>query len=128
MRFTLTCLAGLFISLPLLARADEAPAGRMWAAHMDEPGLPNFARVNDHLYRGAQPTAEGFKRLEKLGIRTGSRVSFRLVGDRAELVVMDAAVDVQSSGAGLLRHKRAAVPADFDVASVLSPVKRDGQP
>ena len=64
---------------------------------------------------------------QKLGIRSGSRVSFRLVGDRAELVVMDAAVDVQSSGAGLLRHKRAAVPADFDVASLLSAGAREGQ-
>jgi len=75
MRFTLTCLAGLLISLPLLARADETSNGRVWATHIEEPGLPNFARVNAHLYRGAQPTAAGFKRLEELGIRTV--VSFR---------------------------------------------------
>ena len=33
-------------------------------------GLPNFAKVSDDLYRGAQPTREGFKRLKEMGIRT----------------------------------------------------------
>jgi AbrB family looped-hinge helix DNA binding protein len=61
---------------------------------------------------------------QKLGIRSGSRVSFRLVGDHAELIVVDATSEVQGSGAGLLRHKRSAVPADFDVASLLAPVDR----
>ena len=63
---------------------------------------------------------------QKLGIRTGSRVAFKLLGDRAELVVVDVPIDVQTSGAGLLKHKRAAVPADFDVASLLAPAERDG--
>jgi tyrosine-protein phosphatase SIW14 len=36
----------------------------------DIPGLPNFARVSDHLYRGAQPTAEGFAALKDMGIKT----------------------------------------------------------
>ena len=31
-------------------------------------GLPNFARVTETLYRGAQPTTEGFAELKKLGI------------------------------------------------------------
>ena len=34
------------------------------------PGLENFARVNDHLYRGAQPTAEGYRKLKELGVKT----------------------------------------------------------
>jgi tyrosine-protein phosphatase SIW14 len=33
-------------------------------------GVPNFHVVNDHLYRGAQPTVEGFQNLAKLGVRT----------------------------------------------------------
>lgn len=33
-------------------------------------GLPNFARISDALYRGAQPTREGFEELKKLGVRT----------------------------------------------------------
>lgn len=34
------------------------------------PGVPNFWKVNDQVYRGAQPSEEGFKSLAKLGIRT----------------------------------------------------------
>jgi protein tyrosine/serine phosphatase len=36
----------------------------------DIPGLPNFAKVSDSLYRGAQPTAEGFDRLKRMGVKT----------------------------------------------------------
>lgn len=41
-----------------------------WAERIELPGVPNFYKVSDDLYRGAQPTAEGMKRLEKLGIKT----------------------------------------------------------
>jgi tyrosine-protein phosphatase SIW14 len=34
------------------------------------PGLPNFGRVNDSLYRGAQPHAAGMQQLKNLGITT----------------------------------------------------------
>ncbi len=34
------------------------------------PGLPNFHKVDDHVYRGAQPTPEGFRNLANLGIKT----------------------------------------------------------
>lgn len=37
---------------------------------MVRPGLPNLHKVSDDLYRGAQPTAEGVKELDKLGIKT----------------------------------------------------------
>lgn len=33
-------------------------------------GCENLYKVSDNLYRGAQPTAEGFRELEKLGIKT----------------------------------------------------------
>ena len=39
------------------------------------PGVINFAKVDAALWRGSQPTAEGFRNLEKLGVRT--IVSFR---------------------------------------------------
>jgi tyrosine-protein phosphatase SIW14 len=41
-----------------------------WAERIELPGLPNFYKVSDELYRGAQPTAEGMKQLEKLGVKT----------------------------------------------------------
>lgn len=43
------------------------------AAAQSEPRykeLPNFHRVSERLYRGAQPTAGGIKRLAELGIKT----------------------------------------------------------
>jgi protein tyrosine/serine phosphatase len=33
-------------------------------------GLPNFHEVDSHVYRGAQPTPEGFRSLARLGIKT----------------------------------------------------------
>jgi len=33
-------------------------------------GVPNFHQVNDQLFRGGQPTQEGFKNLAKLGVKT----------------------------------------------------------
>jgi len=33
-------------------------------------GLENFARINPNLYRGAQPTDEGFKQLKSMGVKT----------------------------------------------------------
>lgn len=43
---------------------------RQLAAEINLPGLPNFHKVSEDMYRGAQPTKEGFKELEKLGIKT----------------------------------------------------------
>jgi len=37
---------------------------------LDFPGLPNFYKTSDDLYRGAQPTAQGMKQLKELGIKT----------------------------------------------------------
>lgn len=36
----------------------------------DIAGLKNFAKVTDNIYRGAQPTAQGFKELKKMGVKT----------------------------------------------------------
>lgn len=62
-------LAGLLS--PAAARSGE-PADRPanWATKIDCPGLPNLHKVGDGLYRGAQPTAEGIKELEKMGVKT----------------------------------------------------------
>lgn len=57
---------------------------------------------------------------QKLGIRAGTQVCFRIVGNRAELEVIHAVVDVPESGFGLLSSRRTSVPADFDVAGLAS--------
>jgi protein tyrosine/serine phosphatase len=41
-----------------------------WAVEINLPGVPNFHKVSDNLYRGAQPTKEGFRQLKKSGIKT----------------------------------------------------------
>jgi protein tyrosine/serine phosphatase len=41
-----------------------------WAAQVEQAGLPNLHRVTTNLYRCAQPTADGLKAAEKLGIKT----------------------------------------------------------
>src|SRR5579872_2738454 len=42
----------------------------LWAADaIEAPGVPNFHTVDEHLYRGAQPSQEGFKNLAKLGVK-----------------------------------------------------------
>lgn len=41
-----------------------------WAEPVAAAGAPNLHRVTPFLYRSAQPTREGFKNLEALGVRT----------------------------------------------------------
>src|SRR5215467_682810 len=44
-----------------------------WSGFAAEPqavGVRNFHQVNENLYRGGQPTEEGFKNLSKLGVKT----------------------------------------------------------
>jgi tyrosine-protein phosphatase SIW14 len=36
---------------------------------MNVPGIDNFGKVSDFLYRGAQPDAEGFMYLKSLGVK-----------------------------------------------------------
>lgn len=36
----------------------------------DLPGLENFAQVSPDLFRGEQPTAEGFRQLKQMGVKT----------------------------------------------------------
>lgn len=51
---------------PNISAADKAN----WAQRIDFPGLPNFFKVSEDLYRGAQPTVQGMEQLSKLGIKT----------------------------------------------------------
>lgn len=55
-----------------------------WAVKLYGAGLSNFHRVSRTLYRGAQPSAQGMKTLESMGIKTV--ISLRWLGsDRGEL-------------------------------------------
>jgi len=57
-RLPFVLLAALVV-LPPTARSAELPA----------PGVPNFFQVNDRLYRGGQPSHQGWKQLAALGVK-----------------------------------------------------------
>jgi len=70
--------------------AEEAAAERdpRWGVPMELPGVGNFHKINDNLYRGEQPTARGMRELRKLGIKT--IVNLRsLHSDRDEIGDLD---------------------------------------
>jgi protein tyrosine phosphatase (PTP) superfamily phosphohydrolase (DUF442 family) len=53
-----------------VALAAESKRPSRWAQPLKVDGVPNLHKVSDQLYRSAQPTAEGMKRLKAMGIRT----------------------------------------------------------
>ena len=55
---------------------------------------------------------------QRLGLRQGSKVEFVLVGDHVEMHIVSIPADLPASGFGMLKSKRAAVPAEFDPASL----------
>src|ERR1700730_6638593 len=69
-------LAVLIVSAALASAGFAAPSA---APNLE--GVGNFQKVDDHVYRGAQPTQEGFTNLSKLGIQTV--VDLREPGDRS---------------------------------------------
>jgi protein tyrosine/serine phosphatase len=52
--------------------AETSPANRPahWAKPIQVKGVPNLHKVSDTLYRSAQPSAEGMKKLKAMGIET----------------------------------------------------------
>ena len=54
-----------------------------------------------------------------LGIRQGSKMEFSLVGTDVIMRVRSSPVVEPTSGFGLLKSRRAAVPADLDPASLV---------
>lgn len=56
---------------------------------------------------------------QQLGIRQGCRIEFSLVGDHVEMRVRSSPSGETGGGFGMLKSRRAAVPIDFDPATVL---------
>jgi protein tyrosine/serine phosphatase len=79
-------LPALLLSLLFLLRASSQtppPPAVMQSAsaekiHID--GIPNAGKINEHLYRGAQPTLAAFAELKNLGVTT--IVNLRLEHDQ----------------------------------------------
>jgi tyrosine-protein phosphatase SIW14 len=91
--------------LPAIALAGNGPSG-----------VGNFQKVDEHVYRGAQPTDHGFKELAKLGIQTV--VDLQEGGSRAtaeEKIVKAAGMRYVS-----VPMKGMATPSNESVVKVLS--------
>ncbi|HLY04749.1 MAG TPA: AbrB/MazE/SpoVT family DNA-binding domain-containing protein [Rhizomicrobium sp.] len=56
---------------------------------------------------------------QQLGIRTGTRIAFEVVGDHAELRPKNTPGAAPKKGFGLLKSPRRSVPSDFDPAALL---------
>jgi tyrosine-protein phosphatase SIW14 len=78
----------------------------------DLPGVGNFHQVDEHVYRGAQPKAQGFTGLAKLGIKT----VLDLRGEKSEQSA------VESAGMHYVRLPWSGykAPAESQIATVLS--------
>ena len=78
----------------------------------DVPGVHNFHQVDEHIYRGAQPSGQGFSGLAKIGIKT----VIDLRGERSEQK------EVQSSGMRYVRMpwNGYKAPTDEQIKTVLS--------
>jgi len=72
-----------------------------------DPDLPNFQEVNEHVFRGGQPSDEGFKNLAQRGIKT--------------------VVDLRTAGEHSLSHEKQVVEAD-GMRFVSIPMKGLGAP
>jgi protein tyrosine/serine phosphatase len=58
----------LIICSPALADLPNRPS--QWAVPIQLSGVPNLHKIDDNLYRSAQPTKQGMKNLRKFGIKT----------------------------------------------------------
>lgn len=53
-----------------------------FAGSASAPGIKNFHQLNEHVYRGAQPTDEGLQYLAKIGVKTV--IDLREADERAQ--------------------------------------------
>lgn len=57
-------------SAPKSAIGEQISRSPDWAEPVALDGVPNLHKINDNVYRSAQPTPEGIQNLEKIGIKT----------------------------------------------------------
>ena len=99
--------------LGAIAALTLAPA----FAGSENSNIPNFQKVDDHVYRGGQSSNEGFKDLARLGIKT--IVDLRLIGEHSQ-----ADEEKVVTGLGMryvsIPMRGMSTPKDGQVANVLA--------
>jgi protein tyrosine/serine phosphatase len=67
-------LMGALACMVRAGAEDTPPAAKakpvLAQPRQDVPGVGNFAKISEALYRGEQPTAEGMAELKKMGVKT----------------------------------------------------------
>jgi tyrosine-protein phosphatase SIW14 len=91
-----------------------------WAALVEAPGVPNFHQVNEHVYRGAQPTREGWNTLADLGIRTV--IDLRREGDAGGHSIAAERLAVEAAGMRFVSIPMDGLvaPSDEQISKVLA--------
>jgi tyrosine-protein phosphatase SIW14 len=95
-----------------LATTPSLQAGSVFEA----PGVPNFHQVDDHVFRGGQPSAQGFESLSLIGVKTVIDLRSGAERLRGEESLVNAAgmhyIDVPLNGF--------TAPTDQQIATLLS--------
>ena len=63
-------IALLLLLSPVLNAAEQAPRPARWAQSVPAKHLKNFYKLDDKVYRSAQPDEKGFQEMEAMGVRT----------------------------------------------------------
>jgi protein tyrosine/serine phosphatase len=79
-------------------------------------GLPRFAQINEHLYRGAQPSPSGFKSLAKVGVH--AVIDLRGGGERS--LVEEKQVEALGMKYYSIPLHTLSAPTDKQIATILS--------
>jgi len=85
-----------------------------WAGSQND-NLPNFQKVDDHVYRGAQPTDSGFQELAQLGLKTV--IDLRDIGEHSQADEQKVVTDLGMRYVSIPMHGMS-TPKDDQVAAV----------
>src|ERR1700726_1253878 len=100
----------------ILSFAASLTLTSVWASSRNED-LPNFQKVDDDVYRGAQPTNSGFKDLAERGIKTV--VDLRDVGEHSQADEQKAVTDLGMQYVSIPMQGMS-TPKDKQIAAVLA--------
>jgi uncharacterized protein (TIGR01244 family) len=118
MQFRISLRRAVVLCAFLVSASGFSAAGEL-------PGIPNFQKVNDQVYRGGQPEPEGFANLAALGIKTV--VDLRWTGEHSQA---DEQRIVESTGMRYVSvpMKGMATPDASSVAAVLALLENSAGP